>query len=53
MAMAVRRGGDVRDAIRNAEARHGQRFLQRGGTIINARQNMTMKIEHGPFFVRQ
>jgi hypothetical protein len=46
VAVAVRRGDDVRDAVLDAEPRHGERLLQGGGPVVDARQEVAVEIEH-------
>src|SRR5260370_16781615 len=45
-AVGVRRGDDMRNSIGNRGFRHGDRFFDGGGAIIETGQNVTVQIDH-------
>lgn len=46
MAIGMRRGDDARDSLRDRGFRHRHGFFDRLRAIIEARQNVTMQINH-------
>ena len=44
--VGVRRRHDVRNSVGNRRFGHGYRFFHGGGPVIEARQNMTVQIDH-------
>src|SRR5262249_24426955 len=49
VAVAVRRGRDVADAVAHAEAGDGQGLVQRPGAVVNAGQDVAMEVQHPSF----
>lgn len=47
VAVAVRRGDHVGDALLHAEAGQRQRLVERPGPVIDGGQDVAVKVEHG------
>jgi hypothetical protein len=45
MAMTVRGGNNVRDAVLHAESRHGEAFVEGARAVIDSREDVAVNIE--------